>query len=543
MSDEHAVSRPGVRRPGAMPPGRLELAAVGCLTLAFALAAARLTSWDQPSGDGWNRYLGNAIAIREQEWSGYLRWRGPVHAWLCLGLMPLTGTLVRASQLISFLSATAALPLTWLLGRRLFGPWVGLVGVLLLASWPDLRVFARFSSPYALDAVLLTAAACLALTAATPSGRPTQAPAGSPVRSAGLAALAGAFLGIGIATDLRFLALTATITLGSAAASIGANGWRRPLMVSIALPSTALAVGYGLIATLPVELYTLGEQVALQRDLAASFVRECGRRGPVAPLVSDALGPCGQALLDVNLRRAGVALGLSTPAVGMAALFGLVGVAGLLGWSRDELWRRAFVVLPLVPLLPSLLIIVMQHRYIMPVAPFVALAVAAGLVRLETTIVALFAHRAAAQGATGAPQRGLGRVAVVGLLAGVAVAWGRSPTTLLARFEVHSSASDPAAEAAKAVRRGYRPGDRVLDCANGNLRARLYPIPVEQRAPARNTIPAVCATLLAGPASVSTWILVRDGSSHPGWSEGSSTGEAAPDLAIRLLYGSPNPAL
>ena len=517
MTDEPAVR-------SAQPPVWAEVAIVAGVTLAFAVAAARLTTWDRPFGDGWNRYLGNAIAIREQEWSGYLRWRGPLHAWLCLGLMPITGTLVMASQLISFLSATAALPLTWLLGRRLFGRWAGLLALLLLAGWPDLRVFARLSSPYAFDAALLTSAAYLAVAGSTPGG------------PAGLTTLAGVLLGLGIATDLRFLPLTAMMTLGTAAAAIGANGQSRSskpegsggrtraMMVWLALPAAALGVGYGLIATLPFELYSLGEQVALQRDLAASFVRECARRGPQPPLMSDALGSCGRALLDVNLTRASVAFGLPSNGVGLAtlcglgALVGLGSVVGLVGRGRAELWRHAFVALLLLPLAPSLLVIVMQHRYIMPVAPFFALALAAAMARAKGN---------------------LPRVATLGLVGLAAVGWGRAPTTLLARFEANTSAVDSAADAAEAVRAAYQPGDRVLDCANGNLRARLYPIPVEQRAPVKRRIPDVCVAMLASVAAAPTWMLVRDGDDHPGWSEVGSAVQTPPGVGIRLRYGAP----
>ncbi len=484
----------------------LEGSVVVLITGAFALSAAHLTAWDRPVGDGWSRYLGNAIAIRDHAWSGYLRWRGPVHAWLCLMVMPLAGSLVRASQVVSFVAATATLPITWALGRRLGGRATGLLALGVLAAWPDLPLFARFSSPYSLDAFLLVLATLLALDA------------GSFVRRnrIGSAIAAGVVLGIGVGTDLRFLPLTAAVATGAALAPRASSK-----RAAVLIPLLALPLGYALVSSVPVSLYSLGEQVALQRDAAAATVSECARRGPQPPLLADAFGACGRALVALNLANATAAVCIPL------TLLALLLMVGAWAAGREERWRAALLVLPVLTLVPSLAIIVVQHRYLVPVAPLVAVLVAAGLARGAAALDARM------------PSIAPGFTLGAGLLvAGLGLAWGASPTTLRARFVAHLRSGDRVVDAADAITAAWRPGDRVVDCANGNLRERLYPIPVEERRARDDAARAQCNGVLGTPPTAPTWVLVRESSVPAGWNA-VPLGGPGPDNAagIVLLRG------
>lgn len=445
---------------------------VALATLAFVVWARLLPYDDWPLGDGWNRYLGNAIVLAEGRWEAWHAWRGPVHAGATLALTPLAGTLVRASQAVALLSTAALLPLTWALARRLVGPRAALVALGLLLAWPDLRLFAWFSGPYPLQGALLAGGA-LALLA--------------PARAAPLAA--GLCLGLAAATDAR-------AALQGAALLAGLAG--RGATPSRALAAAAVAglVGTALVALLPADLHSLRELAALQRAHAAPLVAECARGGPAAALsLADLLGPCARGMLALNLDRAREAV--------PDALFPLAPLAALGLLPRQRAPAPLGLLPPLLVTLPSVLLVAVQHRYLVPLAPFAAVLAAAGLDRLG---------------------RGTPWIGLVPLAAGLA--WHVGGPTLLTRAggarggtaTADLARPGPVVLAARAVRDAHRPGERVLDCANGNLRERLWPIPVETVQPGAGGPPRACRAALAAPGA--GWVLVRPGPGlvlGPGW--------------------------
>lgn len=487
--DGHAtcgeVSRPpdGPAVPPAPPVTAGELALVLLATVGLIAWARALPYDDWPLGDGWNRYLGNAIAVAERDWRGYLPWRGPVHAWLCLLLTPLAGSLVRASQWLSLLTTAALVPLAWALGRSLGGRAGGLLAPGLLLAWPDLRIFAWYSAPYPLQGVLVAGGALLA-------ARPGRA---APV-------LAGLCLGLGAATDARAGLTGGLVLLGLAA------GGRRALARSLVAGAVAWGAAAVLVRLIPVPLYSLGELALLQSGHVAPLVPECPQA--VQPIDQRALGwrevlgPCGMGMVRLNLAH--LAAATPIPAVGVAAL----GLLGALPGPGRPLAPRLAALLPVLALVPALALVAIQHRYLVPVAPFAAALIAAGLVRL-----------------TRGTRAGIGVAALVVLAAGAA--WHLGGPTLLTRgggvrgSNATADLQNPGTVvlAARAVRDGHADGERVVDCANGNLRERLWPVAVETMKPRGAPLPDRCRAILEAPA-VPAWVFVRGGDRlepGPGW--------------------------
>lgn len=466
------------------PPPRLEGLVVIGLTLAFLARAAALPVRDQPIGTDWLPYLNNAIAIAEGDWPSYHRWRGPLHAWLSLKLIPVGGGLVEASQLLALVAQTACLPLTWCLGRLTLGRWPALFGTILLASWPDPLVFARMSTPYPLLAVLFLLGATLtaaSLTASSLKGRLLWA------------VPAGVALGLAVATDVRGGTLAAGVVAAAILAAI-LERTRRGLVVALLVGGLSAGVGEAIVTRLPVQLMSLRDQIALQRDLNAREGRgRCGAQGRLLPTPADLVGPCGRTTLAGNLHRAQATLPVSVAFLALLVALGLA--AAPRGPTYPPRWGRALLLLPVLPALPSLALVGVQHRYVLPLMPLATLLAGAALARLT-------------------------RPAIAGALCvAMLVAWGAWPGTLLARALGRGNAPIAPMEAIEDDR-GYAmihrilrtrrsDGDRVVDCAHGSLPTRLYPVPVEEwRSGPRAKVAQRCLSLLAEGASRPTWLVV-----------------------------------
>lgn len=480
----------------------------GAATLAFVVTASALPVQDQPLGQDWYRYLRNALAVATGDWELWHAWRGPAHAWATVALVPLTGNLVDASQLLSLVAVAGCLPLTALLVRRHHGALPALLAVLLLAAWPDLRLFARTSTPYPLLALTSTAGAVLL-------GRSAAAEARRAWAWAGAGALV---LGVGVATDLRGTALALAVALGAAAAG-DVRRWL-PLVGG----GAGLALGQALLAAHPVELVSLAEQVGLQRDLnATGQLATCTVAQGAFPTPAELVGACARATAWDALGRAQAAVPVS-----VYVLFGLVGLGLVAGLRPDRprwgVTRLAPLVLPWLPLLPTVVLVQVVHRYLLPVAPVLAALGALGLARA----------------ARGRP------VVAVALVVGLMGAWNLHPGTLLARAQ---GAPRPAGAAtvlqlgqltgvgrfAQALRREARAGERIVDCARGGMAMRLYPLPVDEVGAGQvDRLPGPCRALLATPPAASTWLVVPYREAPSGWTVVDAFDRG--DVVIGLLH-------
>jgi hypothetical protein len=473
-----ATDRFGAATPTRTAPAWLDTLVVAVITLAFFAAAAPLGNPDQPAGTDWFAYLGNAVAAGDGEWAQYHDWRGPLHAWACLALVPLSSGLIAASQHLSLLCATALVPLTWWTGRMLLGRWPALLATGLLAGWADLRLFAVYSTPYALLAA--TGTLGIALTVAS-RRRPV------------LVVPAGFALGLAIATDLRGVPFGGAVVLAALIAAVPTpettpetatpTRLRRIAVVGGLALATALT-GAGVLGALPVRLVPLAEQVALQRDLnAREGVGACDPQGNTLPTLGEVFGgvfgECGRTTLAGNL-----AVGAAALPIELSALALLVGLGLLV--ARDG---RAFLLLPLLPTLPSLLLIGGQHRYFVPLAPLLALLGAAALAWLT---------RAAGR------RRAIGGATVVAMVAVLAIAWSVWPGTLWVRAHTGRSV-DPGSLLEGPSTFGHlrtalvprlEATDTVVDCARAGLRMRLYPHPVDTKNTNAGALSKECTRLL-----------------------------------------------
>ncbi|MDP2306264.1 MAG: hypothetical protein Q8P18_09585 [Pseudomonadota bacterium] len=455
---------------------------VTALTLAFFVSAVGLANPHQPIGTDWMAYLGNAVAAGTGEWAQYHDWRGPLHAWACLALVPVSGGLIAASQHLSLICATLLVPLTWWIGRMLLGRWPALLAAGLLAGWADLRLFAAYSTPYALLAA--TGTLGIALTVAS-RRRPL------------LAAPAGVALGLAVATDLRGGLFAGAVVL---AAALDAGGARRLIVVSV-LALATIATGAGALSALPVPLVPLSAQVAFQRDLnAREGAGTCAPQGTALPTLAEAFGECGRTTLAGNLALGAAALPIELPALALLVGMGLLVARG----------GRGFLLLPVLPTLPSLLFIGGQHRYFVPLAPLFALLGAATLAWLT---------RAAGR------RRALGGGVVVVMVLVLAAAWNLWPGTLWVRAHTGRSV-DPGSllegpstfghlRAALVPRLGE--DDTVVDCARAGLRMRLYPHPVDTMRTTPASLGKACTGLLhnGSRARGVKWLVVAVGPGEP----------------------------
>ena len=462
----------GLRSQSAFEPTpRVWWTAIALLTLVFAASSAVLVARDRPIGTDWMAYLKNAVALGADLPHLYQRWRGPVHAWMLLLLTPVTGGLIEASQATSLLAAVVCVPLTGWLGFQVGGPLVGIVAASLLAGWADLRVYAVSSTPYPLVACLSLFGTNLVWWVANRASRWGWAPA-------------GLVFGLAYGADLRAATSAVTAALGS---------WRpgvtRPLLLVLLL---TFGVGSAAIHSLPVELIPLREQVTLQRDLnAREGLGTCPKRGNEPPTFEDLTGRCGRTTLLANLGRAG-----GTMPFGLE-LFAALFLGGL--WHLRG--SRLLLGLPVASLAPGLLMIGVQHRYFVPLAPGLAVIGAGALVAL------LGGSR-------------LGRVGLALTTIGLAVGWHVTPGTFWSRangppsegFDMAASLVAPSAFVpARAALRAAGPEDRIVDCTRADLRVRLYPHPVDTSPPAGpGQLSKLCRQLASrGPtASGTTWLFV-----------------------------------
>ncbi len=461
--------------------GRAFTVAVLLLTAAFALHAWRLVPLSEPLGVDVQRYLGNAVALSTGELEGYHTWRAPLHAWAVLGLAPLAGGLVPASQLLALIAVTALLPLTAWLGRTLLGPWCALLGLGLLVGWADLVLFARASTPYPLNALLLTVGLASGVAAV--------------LRHRGWWVACGLALGLLIGGDVRGGALAAAVLGGAAwlGTRVAARGLAPGLVLAALL---AVGVGAGVRASLPIPLTPLAEQVQFQRELHA-------RGGPptcrehLPPLGPGALlTPCSRDTLVSNLAR-----GDRASPVPLAGLVLLVGLGAVVRTRRAA---AGPLLLPVATALPTALLVGFEGRYLLPLAPGLSLLGAAGLLALL---------------------RPLGRraplAAAVAVLA-LGAAWQAHDATALAHARTPGGPGSPpgagrllqtsplAEVSARLAEAG--PQDRLVDCTRSGLQTWVFPRPVETWRPGRGhrTDPRCTRVLARGPDTQrATWVLLR----------------------------------
>lgn len=490
------------RLPAAPTSAPFEPLLVGLASLVVLAGGFALADADRPLATDWMAYLRNAVALDTGDLDPYQRWRGPLHGWACLAATHLTGNLVAGSQLVSLVSATACVPLTWRLARRIFGPVAGLLAVGLFAGWADLALFAASSTPYPLYAALTLAGLTLAIESR---------------ERARLAMMAGVSLGLAIVVDLRGEAVLATAVLASAA---DPGALKTRLLRAVFVGVTGAVVGAGTLAAAPVELIPLAEQVALQRDLnAREGVGACPPRGMAMPTLGDLALPCARVTAAGNLGRANAAIPIGLPAMVVLLL------AGAVLARRSAPW----LVLPLLPLVPSLFLFGLQHRYFVPVAPLLATLAAGALLRLSPP--------------------GRARPWLLGsLVLTLAIGWVTWPGGLVSRARTGRNI-DPALSLAgpqtypalgETLRTDLEATDRVVDCTRAGFNLRLYPHPVEVSSPkGPGQRSKKCRELLEqGPRS-HTWLLVTLSETDPVSERWAARGEVqeGPGVYTRLLEG------
>ena len=498
---------------------------------------------DVPLGIDWQRYLGNALAIAQDDWAAYQLWRGPLHPFVCLLLTPLAGHLLEASQLASALGVGALVLASAALGRRMLGPMGGFWTALLLAGWPDLALLGRMSTPYPMLAGLV-AAGIYALDLAFLARVRPPTRVGARLSPRWMAAgAAGVLFGLAGATDARGLVLAAGASVGvmlvGASPPWGAGGDAGPTGVARAAAKHVLAL-LGVLALawltrelivgrLPVQLLTLGEQVALQRDLHAreAGIRACVDKRAAAVVVSDLWSACGRETAWRNLGR--LAGAMPFPWWVGAAL-------GALGLRRRLL--PAFCLC--LTLLPAAFVVGMEHRYILPLSGALSILLVSGAFRLADGAFRLADGVVPLAG-------GRARLCAAGVLTlALALGWRMRAATLLDRATgvrrqpsghaqaVRIDALPPIAMARRVLRERAVPGPsgalRVVDCAGLSLDERLYPQPVEEAA-FNGRSSARCKRLLSGPASPNVWVLAR------GEADASWVVEAVAGADLRVLRG------
>lgn len=472
------------------------LAATAWVVASSALLPVR----DTPLGSDWPRYLGNAAAIGTRQWDDYQAWRAPLHALVCLALTRF-GHLLEASQAVSMASVGVVVLASAALGRRALGRGGGALVAVLLAGWPDLALQGRMSTPYPLLAALV-ATALLAADAGAARSR-------GGLASGGLLALAAVAAGLAGATDARGLALCGAAFAGTAVASVTATRLapgraRRALVVCAGLGAAAcgaFALHAAITSQVPVNLFTLGEQVALQRDLHAreGHVPGCFDHHGAAVQLSELWSACARRTGVMNLLRL-------APMSPLPALFAL-GVA-LLGLR----WRLAAPACMLLALVPGTLLVGMEHRYLLPVAGPVAVLFASGALRVGGWLDRV------TDGGRGTLAAG------VALAAAFALGWRVHADTLLARATREDPAhrhlridTPPPVTRARAWLRANVDSDTVvIDCAGLTLPVLLFPHPVDA-ASVNGRSSARCKRLLSGPASATALVLTQVPAGNPSW--------------------------
>lgn len=476
----------------------LEPLLVGIAVLYVEWQAAALPLRDQPIGTDWQRYLGNAVAINERQWGDYQAWRSPLHAFISLAVMPAAGHLLEASQWVSMGAIAVVIGATAALARRMVGPGAGLCAAMLLAGWPDMVIQARMSTPYPLFAAFTIAGMYTIDVCAGRRWMPAMfaallfgLAAATDARGGGLAA--AAVVGTMIAASHRARALNAT--------PLPEDRWGRaaPVLIGAAVLAGAWLVRAILVGRVPVQLLSLLEQVALQRDLHAreGGIAACIEHRGVLPGIAELFGPCGQATAMSNLAR----LSAVAPVPWWI-------VAGLLALGAQR--RNLMLVAVCMTVLPAAFIVGIEHRYLLPLAGPVAILVVAGARRI------------------GGRRAVVGWVAVGVAFAGISVGW-RAHDSLHARMSapklsgmdprrapaVRLVSLPPTSEARGWLREHARADSNIIDCAGLDLDLRLYPWQVNEIA--RNGRPSSrCVDLLAAPATPNTYVWAR-GTADPSW--------------------------
>ncbi len=498
-------------------PARLETLLVLGVTLVFGMVALSLAPLSEPLGIDVQRYLGNAVAISTEEWTRYHTWRGPLHAWALLGLAPWMGGLVPASQVLALFAVTSLLPLTWWMGRALWGQWPALLGLGVLVSWPDLALFARTSTPYPLVALLVVAGLASGLAALR--------------HHWGWSVVAGSCLGLCVGADVRGGVLAASVLGSLALLAATRTQWRRGGLLLVVAGGLSMGLGSAVLDSIPVKLTPLAEQVQFQRELH-------GRQGPpncdetpVALGLGAVWTPCAWETLRANLARAEGA----TP-VPMALLL-LLGVLGAFRRPEGDRWAALLLWLPMLPAVPAVILVGVEARYLLPWAALWAPLVGSGLVVLAERV--------------SRPRRALA-VAFLAVL-GLGIAWWLHPGTRLDHARTPGSPDagpgagrllhrSPLAAVAEAI--GDPVGkDRVVDCTRAGLDIWLHPFSVETLRPGRGERwhPRCSRLLEAGPSPQrGTWVLVRirpGSTASGGWTEVFRDPLAGPGGQLVLLRG------
>jgi hypothetical protein len=262
------------------------------------------------------------------------------------------------ARLLPFLGALGSIILTWLLGLRLAGPWVGAIAALLVATDNMLFVAARTVRPEGMIAFLLALTFLLFYDAMR--------------RNSWMAAL-GAGLAAGIAMNFHINGAIAPIAMGLwALYEYGVNVWRKPVAWIFAITVVLCIVPY----VLWINSDAIHKQSYQELQALGTVVQQAsGKLAGELMRYKDFLGFGNQKL----------PLPIQIPLRGPIVLVILAGVAVLYFYQRTLFWR---LVLLLAAAMGWWLYLANKNvRYTAVAASVFALIVAGAAVAYSTTPV------------------------------------------------------------------------------------------------------------------------------------------------------------
>ena len=177
--------------------------------------------------------------------------------------------------------------------------------------------------------------------------------------------MTGVLFGLAGATDARGMVL-------AGAAVAGAVCWSpRAVPRLLAALGLALTVRWAVLWRLPVQLLSLGQQIALQRDLHAreSRIPTCVDHHAAAVQISELWSPCAAQTAWLNLHRL---LPMAPLPIAVIALVALLGVRR----------RNAPLLGMVLTIVPATLLVGLEHRYLLPLAGPVAVLIGSGVARV-----------------------------------------------------------------------------------------------------------------------------------------------------------------
>lgn len=257
----HAVARAGADAtpgqplaPGAARGGAyraIEAAAVALLLL----AACFVFFWNLSSSGYANEFYSAAAQAGSVSWEAFL-WGGldaggaitvdkpPASIWLMALSVRLFGLSSFSILLPQAIMGVATTFVIFLIARRVWGTWFGVLAGALFVTTPVAALMFRFNNPDALLVLLMTLAAdCVLRALAKPATR-----GGNRARTA-LLALAGVLVGFGFLTK-QFQVLLVVPGFALALFAFSPTAWRRKLLDAlVAIASILLASGWWIALT------------------------------------------------------------------------------------------------------------------------------------------------------------------------------------------------------------------------------------------------------------------------------------------------------